>query len=104
MNELQYKEFGLIAQQCDSGQYRTINVASMIRSDAVVAVWRELERLRDSNNDLLAACEYGHSDDDGWLWLIFGFLQQNQPDDLAEKFRAKMQMECDAIAKTNQTD
>jgi hypothetical protein len=57
MNEKQYREFGIIAQQCDSGQYSSINVASQVRSDAILAAWQELKGLRQQIKDLLAACE-----------------------------------------------
>ncbi len=47
MNEKQYKEFGAIVQQCDSGQYQRINVASQVRSDALKAAWEEHGELRE---------------------------------------------------------
>ena len=47
MNEDQLKEFEIIARQCESGGYRSINVGSKLRSDAIVAVWYELKQLRD---------------------------------------------------------
>ena len=46
MNEKQKWEFAHIVQQCEGGQYRSINVASKIRSDAIVAAWCELSSLR----------------------------------------------------------
>lgn len=55
MNEEQYKEFGMIAQQCDSRQYGSINVASNVRSDAIVAAFHDLTRLREQRDALAAA-------------------------------------------------
>ena len=57
MNEEQYKEFGMIAQQCDSRQYNSINVASNARSDAIVAAFHELTRLREQRDRLLDVCK-----------------------------------------------
>ena len=73
MNEKQYKEFGNIAQQCDSGQYSGINVASQVRSGAVLAAWEELNHLRGL---LFSAVTLFECDDecndpltDAWVWL-----------------------------------
>ena len=46
MNEKQYKEFAYVVKQCEDGQYRSINVASKIRSDAIIAASTELNELR----------------------------------------------------------
>ena len=46
MDEKDYIEFGCIAQQCESGTFRSINVASLVRSNAIVAAWYELKELR----------------------------------------------------------
>ena len=42
MNYKQYKEFAHIVQQCESGEYRSINVGSKVRRDMIVAAWHEL--------------------------------------------------------------
>ena len=42
MNHEQYQEFQYIAQQCESGEYRSINVGSKVRSTVIVAAWHEL--------------------------------------------------------------
>ena len=42
MNYKQYKEFAHIVQQCESGEYRNINVGSKVRRDVIVAAWHEL--------------------------------------------------------------
>ena len=52
MNEKQCEEFEHIAWQCESGQFRSINVASKIRSDTIVAVWYELSRLQSRVEEL----------------------------------------------------
>ena len=43
MNEKQYAEFSSIVKQCDSGRFKSINVASQVRSDAILAAWAELK-------------------------------------------------------------
>ncbi len=47
MDEKQYAEFSSIAKQCGSGQFRTINVASQVRSGAILAAWDDLLEARD---------------------------------------------------------
>lgn len=42
MNEKQYQEFEQLAHQCKSGECHSINVASKIRSNAIIAAWHEL--------------------------------------------------------------
>ena len=42
MNYKQYEEFAHIVQQCESGEYRSINVGSKVRSTVIVAAWHEL--------------------------------------------------------------
>lgn len=107
MNELQYKEFGLIAQQCggDDRRYRSINVASKVRRDAILAAWRELERLRDVNGELLAACDKA-------LDGIFDFRPElenltdgelRHPDNDCYAAEVILQIRA-AIAKAGQTD
>jgi hypothetical protein len=46
MDEKQFDEFMIIVGQCASDQSRSINVASKIRSDAIMAAGRELVGLR----------------------------------------------------------
>lgn len=46
MDQEQWKEFGTIAQMCDSHAYGSINVASKVRSDAVLAAYKEIQQLR----------------------------------------------------------
>ena len=53
MNEKQNSEFAYVVKQCEDGQYRSINVASKIRSDAIVAAWCELNSLRAALRDLV---------------------------------------------------
>jgi hypothetical protein len=73
MNEKQYKEFGAIVQQCDSGQYNTINVASQVRSDALRAAWEERGELRELLRKavILFECDDECCDPatDAWGWL-----------------------------------
>ena len=57
MNEKQKWEFAHIVQQCKDGQYRSINVASKIRSDAIVAAWCELNSLRINLALAVVACK-----------------------------------------------
>ena len=57
MNEKQHSEFADIVQQCEDGQYRSINVASKIRSDAIVAAWCELNSLRINLAAAVEACK-----------------------------------------------
>ncbi len=48
MTREQFETFKAIAEQCKDGNYGTINVASGIRSEAIIAVYellRELEKL-----------------------------------------------------------
>lgn len=42
MNEEQWEIFKEIAQQCESGHFSSINVASKMRSDAIIAVYEQL--------------------------------------------------------------
>ena len=46
MDEKQRTEFNLLVEQCKSGQCRSINVASKVRSDAIIAAALEIETLR----------------------------------------------------------
>ena len=55
MDHKQYEEFQHIARQCESGEYRSINVGSKIRSDAIVAVWHELNVRSIESRQLRAA-------------------------------------------------
>ena len=59
MNTKQMTEFRAIMQQCSSGQFRSINVASKARSDAIVAAWDEIERLREALEEIASGpcCE-----------------------------------------------
>ena len=57
MNTQQMTEFRAIKHQCSSGQFRSINVASKARSDAIVAAWDEIERLREALGEAIRAIE-----------------------------------------------
>ena len=73
MNEKQCKEFDAIVQQCDSGQYQRINVASRVRSNALRAVWKERRQLRELLREavILFECDDKCSNPatDAWGWL-----------------------------------
>ena len=83
MNEKQNWEFAHIVQQCEDGQYRSINVASKIRSDAIVAAWCELNSLRINLAAAVEACkhalfelEHAHSVADDWYPSADGATQE----------------------------
>ena len=57
MNTKQMTEFRAIKDQCSSGQFRSINVASKARSDAIVAAWDEIERLREELTEAVRIIE-----------------------------------------------
>ena len=50
MNEKEFVKFVQLAQQCNERKYTSINVASKIRSDAIIAAWHELDGLRDKKD------------------------------------------------------
>ena len=52
MNRKEFAEFEQLAQQCSERKYTSINVASKIRSDAIIAVWHELHRLQSRVEEL----------------------------------------------------
>ena len=52
MDKHQWLEFGEIAQMCGGGQFRSINVASKVRSATIVAAFDEIVELRSQNKRL----------------------------------------------------
>lgn len=52
MTREQFETFKAIAEQCKDGNYGTINVASKIRSEAVVAAYKLLSELAELNTKL----------------------------------------------------
>lgn len=56
MNTKQWAEFRAIMHQCSSGQFRSINVSSKTRSDAIIAAWDEIEQLKGKNRHLYYTC------------------------------------------------
>ena len=53
MNKGQLYEFKIIVDQCKSSNFNSINVASITRREAIVAVWNELWRLQAMEQMLL---------------------------------------------------
>lgn len=57
MNDNQRLQFHHIVNSCAAGGFSSINVASKVRSDAIVAASIELELLGLECDQLLAACK-----------------------------------------------
>ena len=65
--------------------YSGINIASRIRSDAVLAAWHELQRLEEINAELLAACEEARANAgkyEDWLASRIGATYDALPNDM----------------------
>ena len=53
MKQSQLLEFENIVKQCQSKEFKTINVASIVSRDAIVDVWEELLRFIDIDVDVV---------------------------------------------------